>query len=141
MEPESPPPLFQSPEAASNPRMLPTRESVPSSSQPNPQANVTPKKARTQFKIGGKGKNVIDEASQYAISKSQRTERSRDVQSPTAEPLSSALIGRAVKEETPVEALVDETPEEKAERKRAELKRKNEEAAKKQAQQRKKKRF
>ena len=42
---------------------------------------------------------------------------------------------------TPVEEVHEETPEEKAGRKRAELKRKNEEAAKKQAQAKKKKRF
>ena len=44
-------------------------------------------------------------------------------------------------EPTPIEAVHKETPEEKAERKRAELKRKNEEIAKKQAQHKKKKRF
>jgi hypothetical protein len=136
---ESPPPLPQTQEEP-DPDVLPTRESVPPSSQPGTQANVTPKKVRRAFKIGGKGKAVDGDASQRAgTASSPRTDRIRASRSPTAEPPSSPP--RAVKEMTPVKEEHEETPEEKAERKRSELKRKNEEAAKKQAQAKKKKRF
>jgi hypothetical protein len=137
---ESPPPLPQAQERP-DPDTLPTRESVPPSSQPEIQANVTPKKVRRAFKIGGKGRAVDDETSQRAGTASPSTNRIRASRSPTAELPSSPSPPKAVKEMTPVKEAHEETPEEKAERKRAELKRKNEEAAKKQAQSKKKKRF
>ncbi|KAI8932258.1 hypothetical protein NX059_010459 [Plenodomus lindquistii] len=126
--------------ATPNVDVLPSRGSVPPSSQLDSQVMNTPKKARRQFKIGGKGKNNDDDPSQCATA-SPRTNRTRAVLSPTMEPRSSPPPPTAMKEETPMEEIKEETPEEKAARKRAELKRKNEEAAKKQAGQKKKKRF
>jgi hypothetical protein len=137
---ESPPPLPQALNEP-DPDVLPARESVPPSSQPETQVNVTPKKARRAFKIGGKGRATDGDASQRAGTASASTHRIRASRSPAAEPLSSPPAGNAVKEMSPVKDVHEETPEEKAERKRAELKRKNEEAAKKQAQAKKKKRF
>jgi hypothetical protein len=136
---ESPPPLPKTADAELEADVLPTRESVPPS--PPSQATTTPKKTRKPFKIGGKGKAADGGASQRAMTASPSTNRFRAAQSPTAEPRSSPPPLAAVKEITPVEEVHEETPEEKAERKRAELKRKNEEAAKKQAQTKKKKRF
>ena len=103
-----------------------------------PSQATTPRKTRKPFRIGGKGKKAEDGASQRDMTASPSTQRFRATQSPTAEPPSSPP---RMKEMTPVEEVHEETPEEKAERKRAELKRKNEEAAKKQAQAKKKKRF
>ncbi|KAI4952364.1 hypothetical protein J4E91_002833 [Alternaria rosae] len=133
---ESPPPSPKPADAEPEPEILPTRESVPAS-QPNQAA--TPKKTRKPFRIGGKGKKAEDDASQRDVTASPSTQRFRATHSPTAEPPSSPP--KIMKEMTPVEEVHEETPEEKAERKRAELKRKNEEAAKKQAQAKKKKRF
>ncbi|KAF1846262.1 XLF-domain-containing protein [Cucurbitaria berberidis CBS 394.84] len=118
----------------------PVKDDVPSSPQIDPQANMTPKKARPAFRIGGKGKALQDD-SQRTVPDSTEMNSMRAIRSPIAGPSSSPRPVRAVKEETPVEEVHEETPEEKAERKRAELKRKNEEAAKKQAQHKKKRRF
>jgi hypothetical protein len=137
---ESPPSLPQASKEL-GPDVLPTKESAPPSSQPETQANVTPKKVRKAFKIGGKGRAATGDASQRAGTASPSTNRIRASRSPTAEPPSSPPPPRAVKEMTPVNEEHEETAEEKAERKRAELKRKNEEAVKKQAQAKKKKRF
>ncbi|KAH7377384.1 XRCC4-like factor-domain-containing protein [Pyrenochaeta sp. MPI-SDFR-AT-0127] len=109
------------------------------SSPVDPEATSTPKKARRPFKIGGRGKAApSDEQLRRDIDEMDHT---KPVKSPTADTPSSPPPSRVVKEETPVEELPEETPEHKAERKRLELKRKNEEAARKQAQQKKKKRF
>ncbi|KAI4660173.1 uncharacterized protein J4E79_005978 [Alternaria viburni] len=133
---ESPPPSPPKPaDVEPEPEIRPTRESVPPS---QPSQATTPKKTRKPFRIGGKGKKAEDGASQRDMTASPSTQRFRATQSPTAEPPSSPP---RVKEMTPVEEVHEETPEEKAERKRAELKRKNEEAAKKQAHAKKKKRF
>ncbi|KAI0619154.1 XLF domain-containing protein [Pyrenophora tritici-repentis] len=113
--------------------LLPTRESVPPCSPPT-QTITTLKKARKPFKIGGKGKDIDRETSQSAF-------RARQMQSPTVEPPSFPPLHEAVREPTPIKEVIEETPEEKAERRRAELKRKNGEAAKKLAQAKKKKRF
>jgi len=113
--------------------LLLTRESPPPSSPPT-QAITTPKKARKPFRIGGKGKATDQEAT-------QSTFRVRKMQSPTVEPPSSPSLPKTVRPTAPIKDVIEETPEEKAERKRAELKRKNEEAAKKLAQAKKKKRF
>ncbi|KAF1936846.1 XLF-domain-containing protein [Clathrospora elynae] len=138
---KSPEPLPEAAVATPDPEVLPTRESMPPSSQPDTQANMTPRKVRKPFKIGGKGKTANGDASQHGITASPNTNRMRATQSPTAEPPLSPPPRKPVKELTPVTEVHEETPEEKAERKRAELKRKNEEAAKKQAQAKKKKRF
>ncbi|KAG9193066.1 hypothetical protein G6011_03101 [Alternaria panax] len=120
--------------------ILSTRKSVPPS-QPT-QSVMTPKKARKPFRIGGKGKAVDGGASRCGTTASPSTNHIRAMSSPTAEPPSSPPPPpRVVKEVSPVKDVHEETPEEKAKRKRAELKRKNEEAAKKQAQAKKKKRF
>lgn len=136
---KTPSPTEQSSAPGPDPDILPSRESVPPS-ELDSQANITPRKARRQFKIGGKGKSTDEDPSQRATA-SPRTNQARRVLSPTAEPPSSPPISEHVKEETHVQSIHEETPEEKAARKRAELKRKNDEAAKKQAGQRKKKRF
>ncbi|KAI4676305.1 uncharacterized protein J4E88_007219 [Alternaria novae-zelandiae] len=132
---ESPPPSPKPADVEPEPEVLPTRESVPPS---QPSQATTPKKIRKPFRIGGKGKKAEDGASQRDTTASPSTQRFRATQSPTADPPSSPP---RMKEMTPVEEVHEETPEEKAERKRAELKRKNEEAAKKQAHAKKKKRF
>lgn len=136
---ESPPPLPENTDVELETDILSSRESAPPS-QPT-QSVLTPKKIRKPFRIGGKGKTVDGCASQRAITASPSTNRIRATQSPTVEPPSSPPPPRVVKETSPVQEVHEETPEEKAERKRAELKRKNEEAAKKQAQAKKKKRF
>jgi hypothetical protein len=114
-------------------------DELPINRLPSPQmtAEVTPKKAKRTFKIGGKGKSSSGGASQNPDVVPPMTDRTRETQSPIAHPPSSPT-SKSVKEETPIE---EETPEEKAERKRAELKRKTEEAARKQAQSKKKRRF
>lgn len=109
----------------------PNIDDVPADDSP-PTANAEiPRKAKRNFKIGGKGKG-----SEPVPSMADRT---RATHSPSVQPRSSP---RPAKEETPeVEEEYEETPEEKAERRRAELKRKTEEAAKKGAQSKKKRRF
>lgn len=105
------------------------------------QADVTPKKSKKVFKIGGKGKAAQAGSSQVDTASSP-VQRTRATQSPTAEPPSSPPRPAPIKEESPIpEEALEETAEEKAERRRAELKRKTEEAAKKQAQNKKKRRF
>lgn len=103
---------------------------------------TSPKKPRRAFKIGGKGKASQESAStQPEFTASPSTNRFRDANSPTPRSSPPPLPQEMQKEETPVEAVYEETPEEKAERKRAELKRRNDELAKKQAQHKRKKRF
>ena len=113
--------------------LLLTRESAPSSSPPI-QAITTPKKTRKPFRIGGKGKVIDQEAT-------RSTFRVGKTQSPAVEPPSSPPLPKTMRPTTLIKDIIEETPEEKAERKRTELKRKNEEAAKKLAQAKKKKRF
>lgn len=117
---------------------LPATEASTHTSPGESQDVPSPKKPRKQFRIGGKGKAPNDDDSTLGVTTSLAENRAKAL---SAEPSTSPPRSRVVKEETPVEVDIDETPEQKAERKRAELKRKNEEAAKKQAQQRKKKRF
>ena len=107
-------------------------------SQTVPDVDKPPKKQR--FKIGGRAKaGAGDVASQVP------TEPSTTAHFQPAQPqmLASSPPTIPVKEEpqSQIELLPEETTEEKAERKRAELKRRMEEAARKQAQGKKKKRF
>lgn len=105
------------------------------------QVDTSPKKPRKPFRIGGKHKASQDVASsQRNVTTSPTTSRFRDAHSPTPKS-SPPPMPQMEAEATPVEEVHEETPEEKAERKRAELKRRNEEIAKKQAQHKKKKRF
>ncbi|KAF2844630.1 XLF-domain-containing protein [Plenodomus tracheiphilus IPT5] len=137
---KSPSPSEEQSALNANVNVLPSRDSLPPSSQLDSQANTTPRKARRQFKIGGKGKSNDGDPSQHATA-SPRANRTRTMLSPTAEPPSSPPPQGIVRDEMPVPEIHEETPEEKAVRKRAELKRKNDEAAKKHARQKKKKRF
>ncbi|KAF2996297.1 hypothetical protein E8E13_005478 [Curvularia kusanoi] len=119
-----------------------TQTLIPTSSQIGTQLSASPKKPKKAFKIGGKTKSSQDTAlSQREITDSPAPEQFRDIVSPT--PRSSPpLMLQDVQEEPPsMEPIREETSEEKAERKRTELKRRNEEIAKKQAQHKKKKRF
>jgi hypothetical protein len=119
---------------------LPAKE--PLSSQLDTEVDATLKKPKRTFRIGGKGKAANGEGTQRDVTMSPKTARTRATQSPAREPPSSPPAPlRMVKEETPVDPEPDETPEEKAERRRAELKRKAEEVAKKQGQTKKKRRF
>lgn len=121
---------------------MPDANKEPPSSQINADVNVTPKKAKRTFKIGGQGKGATSGSSQVQDSAPLMADRTRATQSPSAQPPSSPPLERSVKQPTPiVEEEREETAEEKAERRRAELKRKTEEAAKKQAQSKKKRRF
>jgi hypothetical protein len=118
----------------------PIRE--PPSSQLDVGGDTSPKKAKRNFRIGGKRKGAAGGSSQTTEPAPAMADRSRHTHSPSSQPPSSPPIGRIIKEQTPiVEEEHEETPEEKAERRRAELKRKTEEAAKKQAQSKKKRRF
>jgi hypothetical protein len=109
----------------------------PSPPQTTADVESTPKKAKRNFKIGGKGKDSKGESSQVPEAVPIMADRTRDTDSPSVQPPSSP----PAKEPSPVVEEKVETAEEKAERRRAELKRKTEEAAKKQAQSKKKKRF
>jgi hypothetical protein len=107
------------------------------SPETNPNMNATPPRIKRTFRIGGKGRNTTNEASQAPV----MADRTRAKLSPSVHTPSSPRP-KPLKEESPiVEEEHEETPEEKAARKRAELKRKTEEAAKKQAQSKKKRRF
>ncbi|KAJ4368681.1 hypothetical protein N0V86_009590 [Didymella sp. IMI 355093] len=117
------------------------RASMPPSSQVE-SVDMSLKKPRRAFKIGGKNRASHEPASsQHEITASPTTSRFRDTHSPTPRSSPPPLPQQMQKEETPVQEVHEETPEEKAERKRAELKRRNQELAKKQAQNKKKKRF
>lgn len=119
----------------------PSRASMPPPSQVE-WIEVTPKKPRRTFKIGGKGKTSQDAASsQHGVDASPTTNRFRDTHSPTPKSSPPPMPQEMQNEEMPAEEVHEETPEEKAERKRAELKRRNEELSKKQLQRKKKKRF
>lgn len=117
-----------------------SKESIPPPVQCDSQTCTSPRKVRRQFKIGGKGKTSNEDTSQHESTDILERTRIRPILSPTTEPPSTLPPQDLLKEETPVQEHNEETPEEKAERKRAELKRKNAEAAKKQAQLVKKKR-
>ncbi|KAH8723775.1 XRCC4-like factor-domain-containing protein [Phaeosphaeriaceae sp. PMI808] len=106
----------------------------PPSSQMNTDVDATPKKPKKAFKIGGKGRREASDGSHIpeVVDRTKPTDSSLN-QTPTP---SSAQGKPPVLEEQ-----YEETPEEKAERKRAELKRRTEEAAKKQAQSKKRRRF
>ncbi|CBX91366.1 hypothetical protein LEMA_P068740.1 [Plenodomus lingam JN3] len=129
--------------SSSNPKLniLPSRESVPPfQMEIDSLAKTSPKKALNQFKIGGKAKRTENESSQRGTT-SPRANRVRTTASPTVEPPSSSPRQASLNGNMTVPDIHEETPEEKAVRKRAELKRKKEEATRKQAGQRKKKRF
>lgn len=116
---------------------------VSESANVEPQPNTTMKKTRRPFKIGGKTKHLSERDDQEDNHLLDIMARARATPSPAIEP-SSPPAPRALAQESSIgEDVHEETPEQKAERKRAELKRKNEEAARKQAQQqlKKKKRF
>jgi hypothetical protein len=120
---------------------LPLKES--GSSQMIADVDLTPKKAKRTFKIGGKGKGKgdVDDSSQVQDTAPTMADRTRGTRSPSALPPSSPPVPRSGRVTSPVIEEHEETAEEKAERRRAELKRKTEEAAKKQAQSKKKRRF
>ena len=109
--------------------------------------STTAKASRKPFRIGGKDRALTDnsEASSipHPLSKPLKTRHSYAVSS---ENHSVAPVPRKastkieVEESSPIEER-EETPEEKAERKRLELKRRNDDLAKKQAQNKRKKRF
>jgi len=112
------------------------------STQVDTQVDASPKKPRKPFRIGGKNKVSQDAASsQREHTMSPRSSRFRDAHSPTPKSSPPPMPRDVQEEEKPVEEIHEETPEEKAERKRSELKRRNEEIAKKQAQTKRKKRF
>jgi hypothetical protein len=111
------------------------KEPLPSQTAAN--VDSTPRKAKRNFRIGGKGKGSKGESSQDPDAVPAMADRTRDTHSPSVQPPSSP----PAKEPSPMVEEKVETAEEKAERRRAELKRKTEEAAKKQAQSKKKKRF
>ncbi|KAF3039696.1 hypothetical protein E8E12_002648 [Didymella heteroderae] len=121
------------------------KESARASRPPPSQADsieTSPKKSRRAFKIGGKSKASQEPASsQHEATTSPTTNRFRDANSPTSRSSPPPLPQESQKDATPIEEVYEETPEEKAERKRAELKRRNEELARKQAHHKKKKRF
>ena len=127
------------PRSLSNVESSPGKDITPPSSQVDSQAS--PRKARRPFRIGGKARQGNVEDGQRAVTLSPKRSRPTATHSPTAEPASSPPPVHAVTVATPLQETHEETPEEKAERKRAELKRKTEEAARKQAQHKKKKRF
>jgi hypothetical protein len=135
-------PAFESPPPEGKPQATQDIDmKEPPSSQLDVETDATPKKGRRTFKIGGKGRGANGSASQRDLTDSPNTKRTRDAQSPTAEPPSSPPAPtEPVKKETP-EPEHQETPEEKAERRRSELKRKTDEAARKQALTKKKRRF
>lgn len=119
-----------------------SRTSMPPSTQVVPQTDASPKKPRKAFKIGGKNKPSKEAASsQLETTGFPISSHSREVDPPTLNSSPPPLPQEAHREPTPVVEEHEETPEEKAERKRAELKRRNEDIAKKQAQHKKKKRF
>jgi hypothetical protein len=124
--------------------VLPDTRGSPAQEPPLPQDTAddpAPKKARRNFKIGGKGKETAGGGEGSLEPVPSMADRTRAIHSPSVQPPSSPPA-RYDKDETPVvEEKHEETPEEKAERRRAELKRKTEEAAKKQAQSKKKRRF
>lgn len=97
-------------------------------------------KARRPFKIGGKKKSTKN-PSEQELEPSAAERKGDDKVLPSPKRDTSISSRKDIKEETPPVEIKEETAEEKAERKRAELKRKNDEAARKQAQQKKKKRF
>ncbi|KAJ4331144.1 hypothetical protein N0V95_009940 [Ascochyta clinopodiicola] len=107
-------------------------------SQLDSQTRTSPKKPRKAFRIGGKPKASQEPASSQLDTTT--TTRHRHARSPTPKS-SPPPMPHVEKEATPMEEVHEETPEEKVERKRAELKRRNEELVKKQAQHKKKKRF
>jgi hypothetical protein len=136
---ESPPPVSEGLDTTTEGHDVVMQEPPPS--QFNGRAEVSPKKAKRNFKIGGKGKEQAGGSTQTSEPAPPMTDRTRATHSPSIHPRSSP-VSRLAKEETPAEEEKhEETPEEKAERRRAELKRKTEEAAKKQAQSKKKRRF
>ncbi len=117
------------------------QSSMPPFSQEGSQPSNSLTKPRKPFRIGGKHKVSEDTASsQHETSASTTTTRLQDAQSPTLGS-SPPPMPQVEKEELPVTEVHDETPEEKAARKRAELKRRNQDIARKQAQHKKKKRF
>ncbi|EAT91533.2 hypothetical protein HBH56_007220 [Parastagonospora nodorum] len=120
---------------------LPLKES--GSSQTIADVDLTPKKGKRTFKIGGKGKGKGDVggSSQVQDTAPPMVDRTRATRSPSTPPPSSPPVSRFGRIISPVIEEREETAEEKAERRRAELKRKTEEAAKKQAQSKKKRRF
>jgi hypothetical protein len=112
------------------------------SSQVVADISSTPKKPKKTFKIGGRGKDSNGSSSQVHPTAPPMADRTRDTHSPSEAPPSSPPAGRSAKEPSPIEVVErEETAEEKAERRRAELKRKTEEATRKQAQGKKKRRF
>ncbi|KAJ4982588.1 hypothetical protein SVAN01_11916 [Stagonosporopsis vannaccii] len=118
------------------------RDLIAPPKQVNTQVDTSPKRSRKPFKIGGKNKASQEDVSlQGEHTLSPKPSRFREVHSPTPNSSPPPLPQDPQKEVVPVEERLEETPEEKAERKRAELKRRNEEIAKRQAQSRKKKRF
>jgi hypothetical protein len=136
---ESPPPVSEDLDVTTEGHDVIMRDAPPS--QSNGDADASPKKAKRNFKIGGKGKEQAGGSTQTSEPAPPMTDRTRATHSPSIKPRSSP-VSRLAKEETPAEEEKhEETPEEKAERRRAELKRKTEEAAKKQAQSKKKRRF
>ncbi|KAJ8106412.1 hypothetical protein OPT61_g9555 [Boeremia exigua] len=116
------------------------RASLPPPSQADSTIDVSPKKPRKPFRIGGKGRASQEVASSQRERTTSPT-RLGNAGSPTPKSSPPPMPQEPRKESAPMEAVHEETSEEKAERKRAELKRRNEEIAKKQAQQKKKKRF
>ncbi|KAL6706936.1 hypothetical protein ACN47E_004886 [Coniothyrium glycines] len=126
----------------SNGERPPIRESSRSSPILDCPVESTPRMNRRPFRIGGKDKHAVEGGGKRLMPSSPvEATRARAAQSPAAGPPSSPPSIRENRDSTPMEQINEETPEEKAERKRAELKRKTEEAAKKQAQHKKKKRF
>ena len=114
---------------------------MPQLSQMDSQVETSPRKPRKPFRIGGKNKATQEvSSSQPEVTASPTTNRFRDAYSSTPKS-SPPPLPQGLEEATLVEEVHEETPEEKAERKRAELKRRNEEIAKKQAQHKRKKRF
>ena len=123
--------------------------SMPTQNKTNEDAptSTTAKASRKPFKIGGKDRALTDKneagSVPHPLSKPLKTRHSYAVSS---ENHSVAPVPRKASTKIEVEVSSpieehEETPEEKAERKRLELKRRNDDLAKKQAQNKRKKRF
>ncbi|KAF9690714.1 hypothetical protein EKO04_011535 [Ascochyta lentis] len=117
-----------------------TQSSAPTLSQVDSQTDTSPKKPRKAFRIGGKPKASQEAAATQLDTAAPPTSRFRSAGSPTPKSSPPPMPDVGI-EAASIEEVHEETPEEKAERKRHELKRRNEEIARKQAQHKKKKRF
>lgn len=104
-------------------------------------AEASPQKQRRTFKIGGRNKFLTQERDEQPTVSTSPNESMDMDGSPAKEPAATTLK-ETVSEVSPSmpEVEHEETPEEKAERRRLELKRKNEELVKKVAH-KKKRRF